>query len=279
MTTERHHILESIIGQLECELMLGGQWLPVGGLDLKRPAAASKAHPASRPGQRAAVPQKEAIITEKKGAVIAAEKETPEVKDKRRRLADVAERVSQCCECPLHELRSNTVPGEGNPDARLVFVGEAPGQNEDEQGRPFVGRAGKLLTNIIEAMGLKREDVFICNILKCRPPNNRDPQAAEIHACIGYLHEQLEIIEPDIIVALGAHAAQTLLDTTTAIGQLRGKIHEYVPHAEARPIKLVATYHPAYLLRSYTKDNRMRVWQDMQRVLRELDMPVPRGGA
>ena len=142
--------------------------------------------------------------------------------------------------------------------------------------RPFVGRAGKLLTNIIEAMGLQREDVFIANILKCRPPDNRDPQASEVMACENYLFEQLDCIEPEIIVALGAHAAKTLLGTTEAIGKLRGRIHSYEPHPLASPIKLVATYHPAYLLRNYSQDTRRRVWQDMQIVLRELDLPIPR---
>jgi len=154
-------------------------------------------------------------------------------------------------------------------------VGEAPGQSEDEQGRPFVGRAGQLLTKIIEAMGLKRDDVFICNILKSRPPGNRDPQAIEIVACISYLQEQLEIIEPEVIVALGAHAAKTLLDSPASIGQLRGKVHSYQPSPLVESIKLVATYHPAYLLRNYTREARLRVWQDMQLVLKELESPQP----
>jgi DNA polymerase len=125
-------------------------------------------------------------------------------------------------------------------------------------------------------MGLQRQDVFIGNILKCRPPNNRDPQATEIVACIGHLHDQLAVIEPEVIVALGAHAARTLLDTNQSIGRLRGTIHEYLPGPTAQPIKLIATYHPAYLLRNYTPDARLKVWQDMQRVLKELNLPIPK---
>ena len=199
-----------------------------------------------------------------------------DIQDKRERLAAIASRVAKCRKCPLHESRLNPVPGQGNPNARIVFVGEAPGETEDRQGKAFVGRAGMLLTNIIEAMGLTREDVFIANILKSRPPSNRDPQATEIAACIPFLQEQLLVIEPDIIVALGAHAARTLLETNAPIGQLRGQLHEYLPEPLGRPIKLLATYHPAYLLRNYVKETRMKVWQDMQRVLTELDLPVPK---
>ena len=201
------------------------------------------------------------------------------IAEKRERLEALGEAVAKCTKCPLYKTRLNPVPGEGNPNARIVFIGEAPGQTEDEQGRPFVGRAGKLLTNIIEAMGLKRQEVFIGNILKSRPPGNRDPQATEIAACIDYLTEQLDIIEPEIIVALGAHAARNLLETKDPIGQLRGKILEYRPHPLATPIKLVATYHPAYLLRNYSQDIRRRVWQDMQLVLKELHLPIPKSGS
>ena len=190
-------------------------------------------------------------------------------------LEKIAEEVRQCCKCGLGSQRTNAVPGEGNPDARIMFVGEAPGADEDAQGRPFVGRAGQLLDKIINACGLKREDVFIGNILKCRPPDNRDPRAEEIISCLPYLQKQIEIIEPEVIVALGAHAARTLLDTTKSIGQLRGQFHEYYAGIGRPPIKLMATYHTAYLLRSYTPENRRRVWEDMKKVLAELDLPVP----
>lgn len=188
------------------------------------------------------------------------------------RLEKIAGEVRKCQKCALAEKRTNAVPGEGDPNARIVFVGEGPGADEDAQGRPFVGRAGKLLDKIIAAMGFKREDVYILNIVKCRPPGNRDPKTEEITACLPYLQRQLEIINPEIIVALGAHAAKTLLDTTKPIGQLRGRFHEYYTATDAAPIKLMPTYHPAYLLRNYSQDNRRRVWEDMKKVLEELDL-------
>ncbi|MBN1796387.1 MAG: uracil-DNA glycosylase [Sedimentisphaerales bacterium] len=194
---------------------------------------------------------------------------------KQSQLDEIAAEVHKCRRCGLGETRTNAVPGEGSCDARIAFVGEAPGADEDAQGRPFVGRAGKLLDKIINAMGLKREDVFICNILKCRPPDNRDPRPDEIGQCLPYLQRQLEIIEPEIIVALGAHAARTLLENTKSIGQLRGQFYEYYPGLGKMPIKLMATYHPAYLLRNYSKDNRLRVWEDMKKVLDELNLPIP----
>jgi DNA polymerase len=195
--------------------------------------------------------------------------------EKAAELEKIAEEVRQCRTCGLGSSRTNAVPGEGNPDARIMFIGEAPGADEDAQGRPFVGRAGQLLDKIITACGLKRSDVFIGNILKCRPPENRDPRAEEIISCLPYLQKQIEIIEPEIIVALGAHAARTLLNTTKSIGQLRGQFHEYYAGIGRPPIKLMATYHTAYLLRSYTPENRRRVWEDMKKVLAELGLPVP----
>ena len=135
-----------------------------------------------------------------------------------------------------------------------------------------------MLDKIIAAMGLKRQDVFICNILKCRPPGNRDPKPEEIISCLPYLQRQLEVINPEIIVALGAHAAKTLLDTPKPIGQLRGVFHEYCAGLGRPPIKLMATYHPAYLLRNYSQDNRLKVWDDMKKVLAELDLAVPEQG-
>ncbi len=191
-------------------------------------------------------------------------------------LEKIAEDVRQCCKCDLGSSRINAVPGEGDPDARIMFVGEAPGADEDAQGRPFVGRAGQLLDKIINACGLKRSDVFIGNILKCRPPENRDPRAEEIISCLPYLQRQIEIIDPEIIVALGAHAAKTLLNSTKSIGQLRGQFHEYYTGIGRPPVKLMATYHTAYLLRNYSQENRRKVWEDMKKVLAELDLPVPK---
>lgn len=193
-------------------------------------------------------------------------------------LEEVAEQTRQCRKCDLGSLRTNAVPGEGNPAALIMFVGEGPGADEDAQGRPFVGRAGQLLDKIITACGLKREDVYIGNILKCRPPNNRDPRPEEVIACLPYLQRQIELISPEIIVALGAHAAKTLLNTTKPIGQLRGIFHEYQPGLGKKSIKLMATFHPAYLLRNYSAENRRKVWEDMKKVLSDLGLPVPQDG-
>ncbi len=187
----------------------------------------------------------------------------------------IAAEVRACRKCELGSQRTNAVPGEGHPKARIMFVGEAPGADEDAQGRPFVGRAGQLLEKIIIACGLKREDVFIGNILKCRPPGNRDPKPVEIVSCLPYLQAQIESIEPEVIVALGAHAARTLLNTNKSIGQLRGHFQEYCVGLDHPPIKMMATYHPAYLLRNYTPDTRRKVWEDMKKVLAELGLPVP----
>ncbi len=190
-------------------------------------------------------------------------------------LEKVADEVRRCCKCGLGSSRTNAVPGEGDPNARIMFVGEAPGADEDAQGRPFVGRAGKLLDKIIIACGLKRSDVFIGNILKCRPPENRDPTAEEIISCLPYLQRQIEIINPEIIVALGALAARTFLYTNKSFGHMRGQFHQYYSGLGRAPVKLMATYHTAYLLRNYSEENRRRVWEDMKKVLTELGLPIP----
>ena len=209
--------------------------------------------------------QREALRQEDETAMAEAEVE----------LEKIADEVRQCRKCPLGSLRTNAVPGEGNPKARIVFVGEGPGADEDAQGRPFVGRAGQLLDKVIGACGLKRGDVYICNVLKCRPPENRDPRPEEIISCLPYLQRQIEIIGPEVIVALGAHAARTLLNTNKSIGQLRGQFHEYYAGLGRPPVKLMATYHTAYLLRNYSQENRRRVWEDMKKVLVEIGLPIP----
>lgn len=173
-------------------------------------------------------------------------------------------KIENCKLCAeLAKTRNKTVFGSGSLQAKLVFVGEAPGADEDEQGLPFVGRAGQLLTKIIEAMGLTRDQVFICNVLKCRPPNNRPPAPGEVVNCRPYLKRQLEIIKPKVIVALGNHAVKALLQTEQGISQLRGTFQKY------EDIPVMCTYHPAYLLRS--PGEKRKVWEDMKKVIQFLD--------
>ena len=181
--------------------------------------------------------------------------------------------VSCCTKCPLSEGRTRTVFGEGDPDARIMFIGEGPGQNEDEQGRPFVGRAGELLNKQIAAMGLEREQVFIANVVKCRPPNNRAPTPAEVDACEPYLRRQIQGIRPDAIITLGGPATKLILDTKLGITRLRGTWATYDGLLPTGPqVPVMPTFHPAYLLRSYTEDNRRRVWSDLQQVMERLGM-------
>jgi uracil-DNA glycosylase family 4 len=177
-------------------------------------------------------------------------------------LGAVRSELGECQRCPLHRTRRRLVFGEGSPRAELVFVGEAPGADEDAQGRPFVGAAGQLLTKIIAAMGLKREDVYICNILKCRPPGNRNPQPDEIAACEPFLIRQLQTIRPKVICALGTFAAHTLLKSEVPISVLRGRFHTY------QGIPLMPTYHPAYLLRN--PGSKKHVWEDVQMIVKAL---------
>ena len=174
-------------------------------------------------------------------------------------LAAVRTDLGDCTRCKLHTLgRNQIVYGVGNPNADLMFVGEAPGADEDIQGEPFVGRAGQLLTKIIEAMGLTRDDVYIANVIKCRPPGNRNPEPDEVEQCEAFLFRQIDTIKPKVIVALGKFAAQSLLRTTDAITRLRGREFKY------RDAVLMPTYHPAYLLR--TPSAKRDVWEDMKRV-------------
>lgn len=176
-------------------------------------------------------------------------------------LKGVARLIGDCTKCGLCRSRKNTVPGEGKATARLVIVGEGPGAREDETGRPFVGRAGELLTDILKAIGLPREEVYICNVVKCRPPQNRKPAQDEIEACFGYLCRQLEIIRPAVILAMGGTAAETLLATKQSLGSMRNKVHEF------RGIPVVVTYHPAALLRN--PNWKKPTWDDV-RIARQL---------
>lgn len=184
-----------------------------------------------------------------------------------RTLKVLAQEVAGCTRC--HELattRTQTVFGVGDPQARLCFLGEAPGADEDRQGEPFVGRAGQLLNKILEACHLRREDVYILNILKCRPPGNRNPLPEESQNCRRFLNRQLELIKPEYICCLGSVAAQNLLETTETIGRLRGQVHEF------RGVKVICTYHPAYLLRNPSA--KKQTWDDMKLLMRELGTPV-----
>lgn len=179
-------------------------------------------------------------------------------------ILELRDEVLSCKQCKeLVKNRTKVVFGAGNIRAKLVFVGEAPGADEDKQGLPFVGRAGQLLTKIIEAMGLSRDQVFICNVLKCRPPNNRPPAPDEVISCRPFLKRQLELIKPKVICALGNHACQALLGTDKGISQLRGSFHEY------EGIPVMCTYHPAYLLRN--PSDKRKVWEDMKKIIQLLD--------
>jgi uracil-DNA glycosylase family 4 len=184
-------------------------------------------------------------------------------------LLKIREDLGDCTRCKLHTTRNKIVFGAGNPKAELVFVGEGPGADEDAQGLPFVGRAGKLLTQMIEAMGLQRKDVYICNVVKCRPPENRQPEEDEVHTCSPFLLRQIDTIAPKVIVCLGAVAAKALLQTNRGISQFRGEWLEF------RGRKLLATYHPAYLLRN--PPAKSEVWKDLQKVMAVLGLEVKKG--
>jgi DNA polymerase len=184
--------------------------------------------------------------------------------ERRAALAAGAAEVASCRRCRLAESRTRTVYGVGNPEARLCFVGEGPGYDEDQQGEPFVGRAGQLLNKMIAAMGLARTDVYICNTVKCRPPDNRTPSPDEMEACGSYLERQLEVVRPEVLVALGRPAASRLTGSGEAMSKLRGRFHSW------RGIPVMPTYHPAYLLRTPTA--KRVVWEDLQLVMKRLGL-------
>lgn len=188
-------------------------------------------------------------------------------------LQRIRDEVAACQRCELCRSRTQTVFGEGSPDAAVMFIGEGPGQTEDQQGRPFVGRAGELLNNMIAAMGLKRQDVYIANVVKCRPPGNRTPTPQESASCWDFLRRQIQIIQPSVIVALGAPAARMLLNTAAGISALRGTWHELPALGQAgTSIPVMPTFHPAFLLRQYTPDNRRKVWSDLQKVMQRVGL-------
>lgn len=271
----RRQFLEAWRQQLEADRMLGVRAIPAPRTTVERVVSVAKRQPTQRPNAAARV----AVAAPPPASAACHDRS---VSDRAARLTLLDEtHVRGCTKCGLCETRTQTVFGQGNPHARLVFVGEAPGFEEDRQGLAFVGRAGQLLTRMIDAMGVTRDDVFICNVLKCRPPNNRDPAADEILACSPYLREQLSIIEPEVLVALGAPASKTILNTAESIGRLRGRFHDYFPSGragEGPAIPVMPTYHPAYLLRN--PHEKRKAWADLQMVMDLLGLvPPPRSGA
>jgi uracil-DNA glycosylase len=223
------------------------------------PAPVPAATPLSLPGFEPPAPPRAAVPSRAASAPLApAPVRLAPRTDLPGTLAEVKALVEVCRLCPLCETRTRTVFSDGTPTARLLFVGEAPGRDEDLQGVPFVGRAGQLLTKMIEAIQLKRENVYIANVLKCRPPDNRTPIPTEVERCLPYLEQQIALVRPDLIVALGLSAAQALLGTKASMGALRGRMFEY------RGVPLIATYHPAALLRN--PGLKRDAWADLQRV-------------
>jgi uracil-DNA glycosylase family 4 len=238
-------------------------------IDLQKEATLRK--PAVKPSLRKTAPVVAPVISKVTSLPVVAGPSLFEAVDK---IADdtllkVREDLGECTRCKLHGTRHKIVFGDGNPKAELVFVGEGPGADEDAQGLPFVGRAGKLLTQMIEAMGLQRKDVYICNVVKCRPPENRQPEEDEVSTCSPFLLRQIDTIAPKVIVCLGAVAAKTLLQTNRGISQFRGEWLEF------RGRKLLATYHPAYLLRN--PPAKSEVWKDLQKVMAVLGLEVKKG--
>jgi DNA polymerase len=235
------------------------------GVDVYVPRSAP-ALLAMEPAATAAPPQPGAIAAAQASRLVAPAAQQPQAEPQQPAQPDVARdldwdslrvAVAACQRCELHGTRTQTVFGVGNTNARWMFIGEAPGADEDRQGEPFVGRAGQLLTSMIRALGLQREDVFIANVLKCRPPGNRDPRPVEAASCRTYLERQVALVNPTLVVAVGRIAAQNLLATETPIAKLRGKVHAF----GARSWPLVVTYHPAYLLR--TPSEKRKTWHDL----------------
>ncbi len=192
---------------------------------------------------------------------------TPQTEPKDGAMISIRNEIGECTRCKLSQSRNKIVFGDGDVNARLMFVGEGPGADEDAQGVPFVGRAGQLLNNMIAAMGLKREQVYIANVVKCRPPQNRVPEPDEAHTCMQFLHQQIEVVQPEVLVALGSTAATYLLAGKASLSALRGRIHTY------RGTKLIVTYHPAFLLRDPRQ--KKEAWRDLQMAMAELGLKSP----
>jgi DNA polymerase len=259
----REEIARQVRQQLESYLAAGITWMPRGSSALSQLPVDEEGMGRTRTS---------AVATA--GSLFAEAETAPAAREKRLiELRQLEKRVAGCSRCPeLAATRTQTVFGTGPIDIDICFVGEAPGADEDRRGEPFVGVAGQLLTRIITAMGMRREDVYICNILKCRPPGNRQPKPDECRNCREYLDQQLELLRPKIICALGATAAQNLLGTGLSIGRLRGKFHEY------RGIPVICTYHPASLLPSRSPEKKKDVWEDMKILLNRLGKPIPGTG-
>jgi DNA polymerase len=239
----------------------GVEWLP------KAPPARPRRRSASTPGESAAP----SLFGEAEPVAAAAAALTPE--QRRHELTVLAERVSTCPRCAeLAATRTQTVFGTGPVDTELCLIGEAPGADEDRTGEPFVGAAGQLLNRILAACGMKREEVYICNIIKCRPPGNRTPKPEEAANCREYLDRQLELVKPKFICALGGTAAQNLLGTTASLGKLRGRFHDY------KGIPVMVTYHPAFLLPHRSPGKKADVWEDMKMLLNRMGKPIPQPG-
>jgi uracil-DNA glycosylase len=247
-----------VLGHLESLRAAGLQWLPTGPpLDWAAPQNVSTLDASLPEGQKVA------------SADTPLNEDNPG--DRRQALAVLAAEVKACTRCPeLAATRTQTVFADGSPHAEVCFLGEAPGADEDAQGLPFVGAAGQLLNRIIAACGFRREEVYICNILKCRPPGNRTPLPHEAANCRGFLERQLELVRPKFIVALGGCAATNLLQTTLSIGKLRGRFHDW------RGISVMVTYHPAYLLPHRSPEKKKEVWEDMKMLLAKMGRPVPK---
>jgi DNA polymerase len=257
-------IVADVRAHLEYQRALGVKSIEVNSLDIQPPIE----QPATRPVQKektvvpAAAPP---VVKETVQTMTSAQVSQPMT------LEAIREEIGDCIRCKLHKGRTNIVFGEGDPKAVIVFVGEGPGFEEDQQGRPFVGAAGQLLTDIIEkGMNIKRAEVYICNIVKCRPPNNRNPEPDEVESCIGFVKQQIRAIQPTVIVTLGNVPTQNLLNTKQGITKLRGVWQEY------EGIPVMPTFHPSYLLRS--PGEKKWVWVDIKSVLKKLGMQVPTKG-
>ena len=261
--SELKAIIKDLKNNLEFQKAMGVTRVPVTKEAGQEPTAKATG---TEPAKTQA---KTEITPEKKDDVIRIEEQIGifDASAKKMTLEEIRAEIGDCTRCKLHEGRTNLVFGEGNPRARLVFIGEGPGRDEDLQGRPFVGRSGQLLTKIIEAMGLKREDVYICNVVKCRPPDNRTPEPDEMATCEQFLFKQIRAIEPGVVVCLGSTAAQSILKTKQSLTSLRGKFHQY------GRAKLMVTYHPAALLRN--PNFKKPLWDDMQVVMKELGISKP----